>query len=193
MDKHAKDNITGLLESWRKGNPISGEKLMSLIYPELRKIAHAYLQKEGKALHTTELVHEAYLRLARRDDATWQNRAHFYGFAARIMRQILVEYARAQLREKRGGGLPDLQLDDAINLPNQKPALLIGLDQALADLEKINSRQYRVVELRFFGGLNVTDVAEILSISTGTVKRDWTLARAWLYHYLSSSGPDHES
>lgn len=188
MNSSERNSITTLLESWRRGNRESGEKVMFRIYPELRKIAHGYLRKDGQALNTEELVHEAFLRLVRQDEITWQNRAHFYGFAAHLMKQILVEHARSQLREKRGAGVPDLPLGEHLKITMEQPAMIVALDDALTELETINRRQFQVVEMRFFGGMNLPDIADALDISVGTVKRDWNLARAWLFHCLTSKG-----
>lgn len=163
---------------------------MPLVYGELRRLAHHYLQRERSdhTLQGTALVHEAYLRLAGPNAPQWQNRAHFFGIAARVMRQILVEYARAHSAAKRGGtGVCKLTLDQALELPNQTDVDVVALDSALNRLSELDPQQSRIVELRFFAGLTIEDTSEVMGISPATVKRDWTSARAWLHREIARS------
>jgi RNA polymerase sigma factor (TIGR02999 family) len=166
---------------------------MPLVYGELRRLAHYYLQRERSdhTLQSTALVHEAYLRLAGQNPPHWQNRAHFFGIAAHLMRQILVEYARAHSAAKRGGANPcKLALDEALQLPQQVDVDVIALDSALRRLNELDEQQSRIVELRFFAGLTIEDTSEVLGISPATVKRDWTSARAWLHREIVRSAPE---
>ena len=163
---------------------------MPLVYDELRRLAHSYLQRERSdhTLQSTALVHEAYLRLAGQNSPQWQNRAHFFGIAAHVMRQILVEYARAHNAAKRGGpGAYKLALEEALQLPQAVNVDVIALDGALQRLTELDEQQSRIVELRFFAGLTIEDTSEVLGISPATVKRDWTSARAWLYREIDRS------
>jgi len=164
---------------------------MPLVYGELRRLAHHYLSQEraGHTLQSTALVHEAYLRLAGQDAPQWQNRAHFFGIAARIMRQILVEYARGRGTAKRGGKALTLTLDEAVANPQQLDIDVVALDRALSELSELDSQQGRIVELRFFAGLTIEDTSEVLGISPATVKRDWITARAWLYRAMTGEPP----
>jgi len=182
----ADTTVTKLLARWRTGERGALDALMSAVYPELRRIAARHLQREppGNSLQTTALVHEAYLKLIDQNRAEWQDRAHFYAIAAEIMRRILVDHARATHREKRGGGVPLLELDEALRMSDKKSMELIALDDALNGLAKLDLQQSRVVELRFFGGLTVEETAEALRISRSTVNRDWVTARAWLLREL---------
>ena len=163
---------------------------MPLVYGELRRLAHHYLQRERSdhTLQSTALVHEAYLRLAGQNPPQWQNRAHFFGIAAHVMRQILVEYARAHTAAKRGGASAcKLTLDEALELPQKVDVDVIALDGALDRLTELDPQQSRIVELRFFAGLTIEDTSEVMGISPATVKRDWTSARAWLYREIDRS------
>lgn len=164
---------------------------MPLVYTELRRLAHHYLSQErsGHTLQSTALVHEAYLRLAGQNPPQWQNRAHFFGIAARIMRQILVEYARGRGTAKRGGNALTLTLDEAVANPQQLDVDIVALDKALSELSELDSQQGRIVELRFFAGLTIKDTSEVLGISPATVKRDWITARAWLYRAMTGESP----
>ena len=165
---------------------------MPLVYSELRRLARSYLRRERSdhTLQSTALVHEAYLRLAGHDAPQWQNRAHFFGVAAHLMRQILVEYARAHSAAKRGGGSAcKLALDEALALPQQLDVDVIALDGALQRLNELDGQQARIVELRFFAGLTIEDTSEVLGVSPATVKRDWTSARAWLHREIVGSTP----
>jgi RNA polymerase sigma factor (TIGR02999 family) len=181
--------LTQLLIAWSKGDARALEQLTPLVYAELRKIAHRYMNREraGHTLQTTAVVHEAFLRLLGNPQESWQNRAHFYAIAAQMMRRILVDYARANLRAKRGGETIRVALED-IDATVTEPALdpdLIALDAALEKLAEIDPRRGRVVELRFFGGLSVEETAHVLQVAPDTVVRDWRVAKAWLFRYLS--------
>jgi RNA polymerase sigma factor (TIGR02999 family) len=171
-----------LLDRWREGDRRAFEELVPLVYGELRRLARHYLRKERSdhTLQSTALVHEAYLRLAGEKSPQWQNRAHFFGIAANIMRRILVEHARSHGAEKRGGGASRVTLDDAVSLSVRTDLDIIELDRALSELAELDNRQSSIVEMRFFGGLSIEDVAEVLKISPATVKREWVTARAWL-------------
>jgi RNA polymerase sigma factor (TIGR02999 family) len=164
---------------------------MPLVYDELRRLAHRYLSRErtDHTLQSTALVHEAYLRLAGQNPPQWQNRAHFFGIAAHIMRQILVEYARGRSAAKRGGNALTLTLDDAVALPQQTDVDVVALDKALGELSGLDAQQGRIVELRFFAGLTIEDTSEVLGISPATVKRDWVTARAWLFRAMTGEAP----
>jgi RNA polymerase sigma factor (TIGR02999 family) len=164
---------------------------MPLVYEELRRLAHHYLRQErtDHTLQSTALVHEAYLRLAGQNPPQWQNRAHFFGIAAHVMRQILVEYARGRGAAKRGGDACRMTLDDSIALPEQLDVDVVQLDRALTELSELDNQQSRIVELRFFAGLTIEDTSEVLGISPATVKRDWVTARAWLYRAMTGEAP----
>jgi len=160
---------------------------MPLVYKELRKLAHHYLRQERSdhTLQSTALVHEAYMRLAGQNPPEWQNRAHFFGIAAHIMRQILVEHARGRAAAKRGGGATRLALDESLAGTKSADVDLIALDKALDNLTKLDVQQSRIVELRYFAGLTIEDTSEVLGISPATVKREWVTARAWLYRAMT--------
>jgi RNA polymerase sigma factor (TIGR02999 family) len=181
------DEISNLLIAWNEGDRAALDRLFPIVYRELRRIAHRQLRGEraGHTLSTTALVHEAYFKLVQLDRIQWQNRAQFFAIAARAMRRILVDYALARRRKKRGGGQPALSLDDVIVMVNTQADELLAVDQALQRLEAIDARHARVVECRVFAGLSVEETAEALDISPATVKRDWALARAWLNRELS--------
>jgi RNA polymerase sigma factor (TIGR02999 family) len=172
---------------WREGDRGALEELMPLVYDELRRLARHYLRKERSdhTLQSTALVHEAYLRLAGGNAPNWQNRAHFFGVAAHIMRQVLVEHARGRGAAKRGGNALRLEIDEALALPQQIDVDVVALDKALNELSELDAQQGRIVELRFFGGLTIEDTSEVLGISPATVKRDWVTARAWLYRAMT--------
>lgn len=179
--------VTQLLMDWSDGNTAALKELMPLVYRELRKLARQYLKRErdGHTLQTTDLVHEAYLKLVDQRRVQWQNRTHFFGVAAELMRRILVDHARRHKRAKRGGGLPLLSLSQANMVSRQPTVDVIALDEALTRLAQVDERKARIVELRFFGGLEVDEVAEFLKISTPTVMREWKMAKAWLHRELS--------
>jgi RNA polymerase sigma-70 factor, ECF subfamily len=188
----ASQSISHLLQRWSRGDRVALDELMPLVYGELRRIAHRQLaqQRAGHTLQTTALLHEAYLRLAGQEEKHWENRAHFFAVAAQAMRHILVDYARAQQREKRGGGAQRLSLDEALTMSAEQGRELVALDDALTDLAKLDERQSRVVELRFFGGLSEAEIADVLQISQRTVSSDWHLARAWLLRQLDKGMKD---
>lgn len=178
--------VTELLVRWRSGDRDALQSLMPLVYDEMRRLAHRYLRRErpGHTLQSTALVHEAFVRLTGSAPPEWEDRAHFFGIAAHLMRQILVEYARSRNADKRGGAIVKLAID-AVNEPSIKTDLnIVALDDALNDLAKIDPQQSRVVELRFFSGLSIEDTAQVMGISESTVKRDWNTARVWLYREL---------
>jgi RNA polymerase sigma factor (TIGR02999 family) len=183
-------DVTQLLIDWNNGNRQALDELLPLVYDELRRVAARYLQRErpGQTLQGTALVHEAYLRLIDQTRVRWQNRAHFLGVAAQMIRRILVDHARAKQSAKRGGIAMKLSLDESIEAPERGEVDLGALDDALEDLGKIDPQQARIVELRFFTGLSIEETAEALSISPATVKRDWVVARAWLFRELSGRG-----
>lgn len=164
---------------------------MPLVYGELRRLAHHYLRQErtDHTLQSTALVHEAYLRLAGQNPPQWQNRAHFFGIAAHVMRQILVEYARGRGAAKRGGNVCRMALDETIATPEHIDVDVVQLDRALTELAELDNQQSRIVELRFFAGLTIEDTSEVLGISPATVKRDWVTARAWLYRAMTGEAP----
>lgn len=179
--------VTELLSLWSGGDPAALESLMEAVYPELRRLAHSYLRRErpGHTLQSTALVNEAYLRLVDQKSVTWQSRAHFFGIAAHMMRRILVDHARSRQASKRGTGISLLELDEAIAGSGPRDLDLVILDQALESLSRIDPQQGRIVELRFFAGLSIEDTAEALKISPATVKREWAIAKAWLYREMS--------
>lgn len=174
---------------WKGGDRASLDQLIPLVYKELRLIAQRYLRQEkpGHTLQSTALVHEAYMRLVDQSRTDWQNRAHFFGVAATIIRNILVDHARSRQAAKRGGPMPALSLDEAIALPQKRDLELIAVDDALLTLNKFDPQQSRIVELRFFGGLTIEETAEVLGISESTVKRDWILAKTWIGKTLSAA------
>ena len=187
MSAPSSKQITQLLVAWGDGDEAALESLTPLVYEELHRIAHRYMNHEraGHTLQTSALVNEAYLRLIDWKDVHWQNRAHFFGVAAQLMRRILVDFARTRGYAKRGGGALAVTLNDAMVVSNERGADLVALDEALNSLAALDPRQSKVVELRFFGGLSIEEVAEVLKVSPGTVRRDWSLARAWLHRELT--------
>ena len=190
MAEATREAVTQMLNAWGKGDQKSLDKLLPLVYDELRRLAASYLRRErpDHTLQPTALVHEAYFRLIDQREVSWQNRAHFFGIAAQMMRRILVDHARSHLYAKRGGGAQKLSLDEAIGLPDQKEVELTALDEALNKLQAIDPRQSRIIELRYFGGLSIEATAEVLRISPATVKREWSMARAWLHRQISKEG-----
>ncbi|MBI4908373.1 MAG: sigma-70 family RNA polymerase sigma factor [Acidobacteria bacterium] len=182
--KHA---VTQLLSDLQNGKRGAADELLPLVYNELRRIAASYMRREraDHTLQATALVHEAYLQLVDQTRIDWKNRAHFFGVAAQLMRRILVEHARSHHAQKRGGDASKIALDDIINYFPQKEVTLVALDDALKELERLDARQSRIVELRFFGGLTTEEVAEVIGISTATVEREWRAARAFLHSQLA--------
>jgi RNA polymerase sigma factor (TIGR02999 family) len=183
--------VTALLARWRAGDSHALESLIPLVYSELRSLARHYLQRErsNHTLQSTALVHEAYVRLAGQDPPALQNRSHFFGIAARLMREILVDHARAQQAAKRGGDACTLALDEALRIAGRTDVDLLRLDEALKELARLDERQSRIVELRFFTGLSIDETADVMDISAATVSREWTTARAWLHRELSGRRP----
>ncbi len=178
--------VTQLLLDWRNGHQGALDKLTPLIYSELRRLAESYLRRE-RAHHTlqaTALVNEAFLQLLGAHQMDWQNRAHFFGIAARLMRQILVDHARAHAASKRGSGQEALPLDEALEVPGGRAADVVALDDALRDLAAFDERKSRVIEVRYFGGLSIEETAEVIGISVATVRRELRMAEAWLYRQM---------
>jgi RNA polymerase sigma factor (TIGR02999 family) len=184
----ATHRVTQLLMDWSSGNQEAHDELMLLVYDDLRRLARRYIRREssGHTLQTTGLVNEAYLRLVDQKHVSWQNREHFFGIAAQLMRRILVDHARMRHRAKRGGGALQVSLKEAEVISHESPKDLLSLDEALTRLAEVDRRKSRIVELRYFGGLSIKETAEVLRVSPGTVMRDWTLAKAWLYRELSN-------
>jgi RNA polymerase sigma-70 factor (ECF subfamily) len=181
--------VTHLLQQWSHGDDAALAELTPLIYEELRRLAHHYMegQRPNHTLQTTALVNEAYLRLADQTNPRWQNRAHFFAVAARAMRQIVVDYARSQRSQKRGGGVLRVELDEAAIVSPEQSKEIVDLHEALERLATLDLRKAQVVELKYFGGLNYDEMAEVLKISRVTVRRDWEFARLWLYTELRSA------
>ena len=181
-------DLTQLLVEWRTGNRDALDQLMPLVYRELQTLASRYLSREraGHTLQATALVNEAYLKLIDQRNVQWQNRAHFLGIAARLMRRILIDHARRRGRAKRGSAATHITLVEGLAASEPRDVDAIALDDALVALEKLDPQQAQMVELRFFGGLTVDETAEVLGISEGTVKREWRVAKAWLYRHIQT-------
>ena len=181
------ENVTGLLIDWSKGDQTAYERLLPLVYAELHRLAHHYMSREraDHTLQTTALINEAYVRLVDQNRTRWQNRAQFFGICAELMRRILVDYARQKRYEKRGGGAQRVSLEETALLSVEQGPDLVALDEALRELAVFDARKARVVELRFFGGLNVEQTAEVMGIHPNTVIRDWSAARSWLYKQVT--------
>jgi RNA polymerase sigma factor (TIGR02999 family) len=188
MHSPSSARVSKLLLNWGQGDQGAREALIPLVYDELRHVARRYLRRErpDHTLQSAALVNEAYLRLIRQDHPQWQNRAHFFGVAAQLMRHILVDHARNRLAGKRGAGAPRLTLDSQVALPQQPGVDLVALDDALNQLATMDQQQSRVVELRFFGGLSIEETSVALDISPATVKREWATARAWLQREMKN-------
>jgi RNA polymerase sigma-70 factor (ECF subfamily) len=181
------NEITQLLLRWSRGDRAALDQLMPVVYDELRKLAHGYLRRERSdhTLQPTALINEAYMRLIRQDFPEWQSRRHFYGVAAQLMRQILVEHARARAADKRGAAGQKLSLDEALTFSDEKAADLLALDDALLALAKFDERKVRIIELRYFGGLSLEETSAALDISIATIGHETRLARAWLRREMS--------
>ncbi len=180
------ETITSLLRGWQNGDQESQEKVIRIVYDELRKIAGNFLRNERhNTLQPTELVNEAFIRLVDQKNIEWEDRHHFMGIAAHLMRQILIEYLRKKKALKRGGANRNLLLDEVQEPEDKKPLDLIKLDEALKELEGIDPDKCRIVELRFFTGLTLSETARVMKISHAKVKREWTMAKAWLFRYIS--------
>jgi RNA polymerase sigma-70 factor, ECF subfamily len=180
------EDITRILKSAGSGDRSAVDRLMPLVYGELRALAESYLQRErtGHTLGATALVHEAYVRLIRQEEVEWQNRAHFFAIAAQAIRRILVDYARSREADKRGGGRERVRLDEDMAVQGERDLDLLALDESLKELARLHPRQAQIIELRFFGGLSLKEVAEALGVSPRTVDGDWHMARAWLRRQL---------
>jgi len=189
MEFFTPPNITQLLVAWNQGDQNALDQLTPLVYQELHRLAHGYMagERRGHVLQTTALVNEAFVRLIDWRQVEWQDRAHFYGVAAVLMRRILVHFAREQQAAKRGGQAIRVSLSDAAAISARQEPDLVALDDALTMLEKLDPRQARTVELRFFGGLSLEEAAEVLHVSVSTVRRDWRMAQAWLHQQLSAT------
>ena len=185
----ASQKITELLVAWGNGDREALEELTPLVYDELHRLAHSYMNRErrGHTLQTSALVNEAFVRLVDQRDVNWQNRAHFFGIAAQMMRRILVDYARSRNYLKRGGDPKQVSLDEAMIVSEARAAEVVALDDALTVLADVDQRKSQIVELRFFGGLSIEETAEVLGVSPGTIMRDWTLAKAWLHRQIGKS------
>jgi RNA polymerase sigma factor (TIGR02999 family) len=188
MDDREQLHITQLLLDWSEGNQAALEDLTPIVYGELHRLAHHYMNREraGHTLQTSALVNEAFMRLIHQRNVKWNNRAHFFAIAAQMMRRILVDYARSHLYAKRGAGAVHVSLDQAGLVSKEPSAEVTALDEALTKLESIDPQQARVVELKFFGGLTIKETAEVMGISIDMVKREWSTAKAWLYLEMSS-------
>src|SRR5438552_2684334 len=185
----SQQRVTDLLTRWSDGDNAALTELTPLVYEELRRLAHRHMggERRDHTLQTTALVNEAYLRMAGQTNPSWQDRAHFFAVAARAMRQILVNYAKSQRSQKRGGGALKLELDEAAIVSPEESKEIIDLHEALERLATLDSRKGRVVELKYFGGLNHDEIAEVLNVSAVTVRRDWEFAKVWLYTELHNA------
>lgn len=192
MATFSQKDITGLLLDWGSGDKAALDKLIPLVYQELRRMAHQYMRREraGNTLQTSALINEAYIRLVDYNRMRWQDRAHFFAVAAQAMRRILVERARSRGRDKRGGAAQKVSLDEAADLAAERAADIVALDDALTELSAIAPRKGQIVELRYFGGLNIDEAAEVLGVSSPTVQREWRAAKAWLYRAISEGIQD---
>ncbi|MBM3747871.1 MAG: sigma-70 family RNA polymerase sigma factor [Acidobacteria bacterium] len=193
MGEDARQDITGLLRAYSQGDRTALDRLIPLVESHLRQIAHRYLKRRraNETLQTTELLNETYLRLIGCGTTDWRDRAHFFALCARMMRGILVDHARARHCAKRAAGASPLPLDERLALPPQPTSDLVAIDEALAALAEFDPRKAQVIELRFFGGLTVEEVAEVLQVHPNTVKRDWRLAKLWLVRELNGESPNH--
>jgi len=180
--------VTQLLQKWQEGNQEALEALMPLVYNELKRLAGSYLRRErpDHTLQSAALVNEAYLRLVDQTQTRWQNKAHFYGIAAQMMRRVLADHARSHNAVKRGAGMPELELNESVAQAQSRSVDVLDLEEALQKLEKLDPQQGKIVELRFFSGLSIEDTANVLGISPATVKRDWAAARAWLFREVAA-------
>lgn len=195
MDTPGSQEITELLAAWSGGDETAFERLMPLVYAELKRIArrHMFREGEGHILQTTALVHEAYMKLVSSPAAKWEDRAHFFAVSSQQMRRILVDAARSRLRQKRGGDAPVISLDDAPALALSRAAEFVALDDALNQLAALEPRRSQVVEMRYFGGMSMEETAAVLHLSPATVLRDWNAAKAWLYTQLNRGTPQESA
>jgi RNA polymerase sigma factor (TIGR02999 family) len=184
--------ITQLLFNWGQGDRAALDQLVPLVYPELRRLAKRHMNRENPAhtLQTSALINEAYLRLVDQQNVKWQDRAHFFAVAAQVMRHILVDHARRRAYDKRGGGAPHVPLVEAAVVKEDRASQLVALDEALKALTALDPRRSQIIELRFFGGLNADEIAEVMQISPSTVQREWRAAKAWLHHTMTRTGND---
>ncbi len=188
-------NVTQLLVAWSNGDKGALDMLVEVIHAELHRLARRYMRLEapGHTLNTTALVNEAYLKLVNQNNVNWQNRAHFFAVSAHAMRNILIDMARGRGREKRGGDVHRIALDETLVFTDDRAAELVALDDALTDLAKLDQRKSQIVEMRYFGGLSVEETAEVLKVSVATVDREWRRARAWLYSQINQGQPGEPS
>jgi len=193
MDSSAPFDVTQLLIAWSNGDQVARERLMSVVYEELHRLARRYMRNEspGHTLQTSALVHEAFIRLVDQRNVHWQNRSHFFCIAAQMMRRILVDHARNRKFAKRGGGAFKLSLEEGLIVSDERSKEVVAVHEALEALAKIDQRQAQIVELKFFGGLSNEETAAVLAVSPGTVARDWTMAKAWLRREISKSASDN--
>ena len=189
MGGERKNQVTQILVDWSGGDREAAERLMPLVYDEMRRIARSFISRErqGHTLQPTALVNEAYLRLVDQNSVTWQSRAHFYSVAASMMRRVLIDHARTRATEKRGGGAVRLSLEDVQVPVEERAANFVAMDEALERLSQFNERGRRIVEMRFYAGMSEEEIAEVLGVSTRTVLRDWKAARVWLFRELSEN------
>ena len=189
MTASSSQGVTQLLADWGRGDQTALDKLLPLVHEELCRLAHHYMRGErpSHTLQTSALVNEAYVRLVDQKGVQWENRAHFFAVAAQVMRHILIDHARTQRRLKRGGDAQQVPLDEAVVMAPERAEELLALDEALTELEKVDPRCSRVVELRYFGGLSIEETAEVLNVNPTTISRDWRWAKAWLYKAVTSS------
>ena len=182
-------DVTQLLVAWSNGDEAARDELIPLVYEELHRLAHRYMNRERPAhtLQTSALINEAFVRLVGQRDVHWQNRSHFFGIAAQMMRRVLVDYARSRQYQKRGGDPVQVSLNEELMVSNEETAEVVALDDALKRLATFDQRKCQIVELRFFAGLSVEEAAQVLDISSATVKRDWTLAKAWLRKEIANT------
>ena len=192
MNSPASHDVTQLLVAWSDGDQAARDRLMSVVYEELHRLAQRYMRREspGHTLQTSALVNEAFLRLVDQRNVHWQNRSHFFAIAAQMMRRILVDYARSRNYAKRGGGEQALSLDEGLIVSDERSAEVVAVHEALEELAKFDARKGQIVELRFFGGLTIDETAEVLGVSPGTVMADWTMAKAWLRREISPQAVD---
>lgn len=190
MTSVTSDDLTGLLIQWRQGDKTALDRLTPLVYDAIRRVAHRYVQREreGHTLGTTALVNEAYVRLAGSQNIAWQDRSHFFAVTAQVMRRILIDHARRRHYVKHGGEAQQVPFDEATAMPHERASELLALDEALAELAKLDPRKSQVVELRYFGGLSLAETAEVLEVSRMTVRRDWRAAKAWLFRRMNDEG-----
>ena len=192
MSSLSPQEVTQLLADWGKGDRSALDKLFPLVHSELRRIAQRQMSQErpGHTLQATALVNEAYLKLAGQQGFDWQNRAHFFAVCAQVMRHILIDHARAHARDKRGGGVVKVSLNDALVVAEDQASHFIALDEALRVLERLDPQKGKIVELRYFGGLSVEEAAEVMNVSPRTVRREWQRAKAWLYRMMTEGIED---